>query len=476
MFPLPTDGTALAQEAIRRKNEKDQQAAATPPPTLAPQPDVQTPAPALTTLPAPSKVKGIGPLPGSPQAANAERLQTLQQSPSGIGGIHNPYARHALQVLDAVGSAFFPAIATGIPGTQLHHNMLVGQARNAVAGDQASQAAQDEQALREAQTAHTQAQTNELENPAPLQDTFKALPTATGYGSFNEKKGTLEPLKMGNEIAQPVEKPEKTPPQNVHVLPDGKVISVHTDENGKSTAEVVYQGDPKIQTGVRPLEINGEEHTVLYNSQTGEPIKDLGKTGVKPPVINVNANAGREFQEKERGRGLLDKAESEYRTAASSADELSGFIDAARAGNKVAAAASPLEGTLSIVTSQGVKRINRTEVEGIGGAGSLFDKLMGEVGKIGAGQPIPANIQEDFKKLSSLLKQNAYSKYREAHKSAVKRYNLQDEEPLPEPINPKPSTPSGPPTISTKADYDKLPSGALYIKMVNGVPQTLRKK
>lgn len=405
----------------------------------------------LGGLPSPSQARGFGPLPGSPEGNNAAELQRLQQSPSGIGGIRNPWARHGLQILDALGTAFAPNVAANIPGTELHHRVLLHQAEGNVKNDQGAQTARlgaentaAQTNLAGAQAAHTEAQTSQLENPDAPPDDFSPLPTDQGIAAFNKHTGTASPVTVNGKPAQSVEKPEKTAPQSIHVLPDGHVIAVHTDENGKSSAEVVYQGDPKQQTDVRPLEINGEQHTVLFDKATGNTIKDLGKTGVKPPVVNVNAGEGRAFQEKERGRGLLDKAEDKYRQSSASADELSAFIDAARAGNKVAAQASPLEGTLAIVGSQGVKRINRTELEGIQGAGSLFDQLMGKVGKLTQGQPIPSDIQSDFQKLAGLLKKNAYSTYKQAHQSAVKRYGLEGEEPLPEPGGSAPTPANNP--------------------------------
>jgi hypothetical protein len=106
------------------------------------------------------------------------------------------------------------------------------------------------------------------------------------------------------------------------------------------------------------------------------------------------------------------------------------MIDGARAGNKVMATALPLEGALAINTSQGVKRINRTEVDQFAGAGSLFDKIHGEIGKLRAGQPIPENILKDQEQLAKLLKKGAYDTYRGTFDSAQKRYGLDNETPL----------------------------------------------
>lgn len=137
--------------------------------------------------------------------------------------------------------------------------------------------------------------------------------------------------------------------------------------------------------------------------------------------------------EGDSGRKILDTAEKQYRTGAQSADEMQQMIDGARSGNKVFAAAVPLEGALAINTSQGVKRINRTEVDQIAGAGSLFDKIHGEIGKLTAGQPIPPNVLNDQEQLVKLLKKGAYDTYKGTFDSAQKRYNLTNETPLADP-------------------------------------------
>lgn len=239
MFPSPTSGQALADEILRKHSELSppaQQAvglsgipAATEtrldpiqsptlrPESMRPTPGgilaANTPAPTatMTTLANPSKVRGLGPLPGSPEGNNADNLQRLQTSPSGIGGIKNPWGRHALQIADAVGSAFFPAISAGIPGTQLHHNQLLGQAQGAVANDRAGRAAQDEQAFRQAQTAHTQAQTQEIEHPTPSPEEY-GTPIAgeKGYVQPSKSGGAAKPVMANGEPVKPPVKPPTT--------------------------------------------------------------------------------------------------------------------------------------------------------------------------------------------------------------------------------------------------------------------------
>lgn len=90
------------------------------------------------------------PLTGDMAHTDADTGQT------GIGQIHNKWARIPLQIADAIGSGLFPRIAENIPGTQAHHNDLVHQAQGAVDSDEAQIADADKQRLTTAQAVNTE--------------------------------------------------------------------------------------------------------------------------------------------------------------------------------------------------------------------------------------------------------------------------------------------------------------------------------
>lgn len=95
--------------------------------------------------------------PNTPAKAEYDRLV---KTGSGESQIKNPWARVPLQVLDAIGSAFFPSLTMGIPGTQLHHDVLVNQARRGVTeeADVREKEARAEHERAEASNAKTTAQ------------------------------------------------------------------------------------------------------------------------------------------------------------------------------------------------------------------------------------------------------------------------------------------------------------------------------
>ncbi len=91
---------------------------------------------------------------------------------SGINQIHNPWGRVPLQILEALGTGFAPGLTSAIPGTQLHHNMLVNQAEGGIAEQEKIR--KDEEAARleaaneghlAGETAHNYAQADALSNP-----------------------------------------------------------------------------------------------------------------------------------------------------------------------------------------------------------------------------------------------------------------------------------------------------------------------
>lgn len=97
------------------------------------------------------------PAPPTPLQAEYERKATTG---SGISQIHNPWARVPLQIAEGIGNAFAPAITQSIPGTELHHNMLLSHDKAAVDTEDALKNTQARRGLEGAQT-----QNYESENP-----------------------------------------------------------------------------------------------------------------------------------------------------------------------------------------------------------------------------------------------------------------------------------------------------------------------
>jgi hypothetical protein len=386
-----------------------------PPPTPAGlSPPNSGPMPAAIATPGPSEAPpSIKAPPGTIPADTAE-LARKESTGSGISQIHGMIENSRLgqahpllgkilgwgaqipaELGDIAGSAVAPQVTRLIPGTEYHHDDLVKQGQRQVAGDVAN-------AQKEAETGETQARTQELENPA---DELTPLATDQGYLGFSKKTGQATPIQVGGETVQPV---EKQPAQNVHVLPDGKVISVKTDpKTGKSAAEVVYEGDPAVKTEVKQLEIGGKPHQVLVNSQTGETVKDLGETGERPTTVNVNAGVGALDREtKQFGSGhqkALDGAQSQLEKIADARSMINGNAEAQGLGiPKVLTALVGGQGT-------GV-RITQAELQSIAHARGIQGDFEGTLNKLSGKGALSADQQKQLTQILDDVKSRIQQK------------------------------------------------------------------
>ena len=157
-----------AKDALSRAHQSI--ASIQQPPEMAPSPmqPAAMPAPRLASPPsyAPKPLGGTSqsspvgiPPPMTPddQEHMAERNRLIS-SGSGISQVHNPFLKTIGTIGDVIGSTFAPRAAAFIPGTTLHHDMLVGQAQKTVNADEAQREAEGKLGQEAAQTAHTQAE------------------------------------------------------------------------------------------------------------------------------------------------------------------------------------------------------------------------------------------------------------------------------------------------------------------------------
>jgi len=106
-----------------------------------------------------------------------------------------------------------------------------------------------------------------------------------------------------------------------------------------------------------------------------------------------------------------NKASEANAEAQSAANDMQTFTNLARSGNKIAYAYSPVEGVLTLNTGRGVKRVNMSEIESYGGAGSMADKVRSFFGKATSGASIPANVLDDIDQLHTQITANAADLY-----------------------------------------------------------------
>ena len=106
------------------------------------------------------------------------------------------------------------------------------------------------------------------------------------------------------------------------------------------------------------------------------------------------------------------KAGEAYTQAQQAADDMQSMVSLAHKGNKIAYSYSPVSGVLQINVAGQTKRINTTEIEQYGGAGSALDRIKGFLGKETEGKSIPDNILQDMDAVSKSYVDNAHTKYK----------------------------------------------------------------
>lgn len=207
MIPAPAlPNVVSVQQAGDAAQALQQHLASLPAPTIAP---VSLGAPSLPPISAPilpSVVKGN--VPSSPNSGDSQiyrdqnALLAARNAPAGGSQLHNPFLRGVAQTADVLASVFAPRIATIVPGTTLHHNMLVGQAQQNLANDQAYQQKdaqiQQQQALARQESARADA----FENPQRAIDPSKTVTTDDGVYQLNPNTGKYD-IRVGDRIEKP---------------------------------------------------------------------------------------------------------------------------------------------------------------------------------------------------------------------------------------------------------------------------------
>jgi hypothetical protein len=230
------------------------------------------PSPSLGSSIAPAQTT-VNPFPNQLQTDQTSRNQLIN-SGDGISQVKNPLLRGIARAADIAGTVFLPNLARAIPGTMLHHNMLVNQATQNVAQDQAQQQAattlQDSQAQvqqRQALAQQEQAKAAALANPQKAGDPTKTVQTDDGVFQFNPDTG-----KYDNRVGDKVEKP-------------------------KTIEEQAY--DFAVKSGKNPLDAYGAVYGAKNTKDAGLPQQyldaissgDTVKAGLIKKVINDTSTA-----------------------------------------------------------------------------------------------------------------------------------------------------------------------------------------
>lgn len=105
------------------------------------------------------------------------------------------------------------------------------------------------------------------------------------------------------------------------------------------------------------------------------------------------------------------KLATEFVGANAAAQNLQNVIDSARSGNKAAFSNLPLVGVETLNALNGIKRINKAEIEQYQGAGSLLDRIQGKIGGLASGETIPKDVLDDIDALHKTLSESSAKSY-----------------------------------------------------------------
>lgn len=227
--------------------------------------------------------------------------------------------------------------------------------------------------------------------------------------------------------------------------PDVKTRLVAEDlkksETAKNTAEAA-KANSEAGTAGKPTEaqMDATAQALMTKRNLGQPLTPEESASLKAyeqrrtiptdasaAATAANQRRAQDFNELQAARGDIEKnVNTPYLTARGSANTLRDVVTAAQNGNEVAASLQSLETTMSAIRAAGLNRINKTETDMSGNAGSLFDNIEGYIGKKLEGQPVPADIQKDMLRFADILENAAYKKYLAGHKASTDLYGVTD--------------------------------------------------
>jgi hypothetical protein len=379
--------------------------------------------------------------------ADQARIDALQAKGSGVSQ-HHGFVGGLLKAADIAGSILAPHAMAVIPGTTLNYKQNLATAQGRLGQDTENQSKQVQVADQQAQIAQRQDALNALKAVGtPIetaQGTFqtftdkhgnpvtKKLDIPAGKSSDYELKEAVDP-KTGKTVYASVNKadPNDVRYTDAAVAPkDGgpidssdKALAV-VNKTHQAYADAVAAGDPqKIEKAKNDLTVAMQNYNNFVASATNiAGRKSAAEAAGRAPEQAANRAAGMTTEMTKKGAELATKADADFNDVLSKANNIKTSIQAARNGNELAASIAPLQTTLFITTSEGVKRINETELKGVSGAGSLVQELNGWFSKKTSGDPIPDKIKSDMVALMNLYSQSAADKYQRTIKSVNDRH------------------------------------------------------
>jgi hypothetical protein len=215
------------------------------------------------------------------------------------------------------GAIVAPGAVAQIPGTRLNRNL---KEQGEEAHEAADEGRENAQRNTESEIALRSAQQKEAEQRAGKEATEQSLEkdaqgNPVGWKGPDGKLHSLDEEGTPQAIKDIAGASKSKQGPQLEKTANGDIVQITTDKDGKATSQVVYHGDPKVETDLTSKTVNGQEHRILVNKNTGETIKDLGafKTETSPAAAEKLEQAGEEpviGYDKDGTQRLMSRAEA----------------------------------------------------------------------------------------------------------------------------------------------------------------------
>jgi hypothetical protein len=287
-----------------------------------------------------------------------EKVRWNQANPWGTPENHPGALGKAAHVFSKVGNIagdiFAPHVMANIPGTEANMQVRESELANRLNKETTDESENENRA---ATTAHTAEETAEMPGNAKSKqalekaetdaaenkpDAFDFQQTDHGLMRINKSTGEAVPVTFNGQPLQPKVAPTKA-------------------------------GTKTVQ-----LEINGKPHQVLIDEATGKTIQDLGESGEKPPVVNVNAGVAGLDRETARFAKPYEKGVADANAQLEKINEATSMIN----GSAESQALGIPKILTALISGQGSGvRITQSEQDNIARARGLEGDLQGTLNK-----------------------------------------------------------------------------------------------
>lgn len=214
------------------------------------------------------------------------------------------------------GGAVAPGVVAEIPGSRLNR-ALREQGEQEQFGS--AQNRESENASRDVQQREGEERIKEGEQKLTKEQAEQSLEkdaegNVTGWKSGDGKLHSLDEEATPQAIKDIAGATQNKP--HFEKTENGDIVQITPGKNGEAAqSNVIYKGNPKVETDLTTRTVNGQEHHILVDKKTGADIKDLGsfKTETSPTQALTKMKSDEEMvlgYDKDNKAHLMSRADA----------------------------------------------------------------------------------------------------------------------------------------------------------------------